>query len=196
MNQKQRYMVVMAQNLYFHAMADNRGVMLKLAARAAEEDIKEEMLLYAVLTKENARRQDIPDIDAAIEQYLAASFGVSVDFDITDALDRLIADGLVDRAAGRRAEGDAAERRARCISTASGMPSSTSYPIRSAPRAWSSPATSRPCQRRRLEALLRRTAKAQQKTWPAPSYRRAQAIWAPRRRSKHCCRPTSRRSMR
>jgi hypothetical protein len=48
-----------------------------------------------VLTKERARRQDIPDIDAAIEQYLAASFGVTVDFDITDALDRLIADGLV-----------------------------------------------------------------------------------------------------
>jgi hypothetical protein len=95
MNQKQRYMVVMAQNLYFHAMADNRGVMLKLAARAAEEDIKEEMLLYTVLTKETAKRQDIPEIDAAIEQYLAASFGVSVDFDITDALDRLLADGLV-----------------------------------------------------------------------------------------------------
>jgi hypothetical protein len=95
MNQKQRYMVVMAQNLYFHAMADNRGVMLKLAARAAEEDIKEEMLLYAVLTKEVCNRRDIPDIDAAIEQYLAASFGVSVDFDISDALSRLIADGIV-----------------------------------------------------------------------------------------------------
>jgi hypothetical protein len=95
MNQKQRYMVVMAQNLYFHAMADNRGVMLKLAARAAEEDIKEEMLLYAVLTKEVCNRRDVPDIDAAIEQYLAASFGVSVDFDISDALSRLIADGIV-----------------------------------------------------------------------------------------------------
>ena len=95
MNQKQRYMVVMAQNLYFHAMADNRGVMLKLAARAAEEDIKEEMLLYAVLSKEKARRADLPDIDAAIEQYLASSFGVSVDFDINDGLDRLIADGIV-----------------------------------------------------------------------------------------------------
>lgn len=95
MNQKQRYMVVMAQNLYFHAMADNRGVMLKLAARAAEEDVKEEMLLYSVLAKERARRQDIPDIDAAIEQYLAANFGVSVDFDIPDALSRLIADGIV-----------------------------------------------------------------------------------------------------
>lgn len=95
MNQKQRYMVVMAQNLYFHAMADNRGVMLKLAARAAEEDIKEEMLLYAVLSKEKARRADLPDIDAAIEQYLASSFGLSVDFDINDGLERLIADGIV-----------------------------------------------------------------------------------------------------
>ncbi len=104
MNQKQRYMVVMAQNLYFHAMADNRGVMLKLAARAAEEDIKEEMLLYSVLTKEKARRQDIPDIDAAIEQYLAASFGVSVDFDISDALERLIGDGLVAEHADGRLE--------------------------------------------------------------------------------------------
>ncbi len=94
-NQKNRYMVVMAQNLYFHAMADNRGVMLKLAARAAEEDVKEEMLLYSVLAKERARRQDLPDIDVAIEQYLNASFGVSVDFDIPDALQRLIHDGLV-----------------------------------------------------------------------------------------------------
>jgi hypothetical protein len=95
LNQKQRYMVIMAQNLYFHAMADNRGVMLKLAARAAEEDIKEEMLLYSVLAKERARRQDIPDIDAAIEQYLGSVFGVSVDFDIPDALSRLIEDGIV-----------------------------------------------------------------------------------------------------
>ncbi len=95
MNQKQRYLVVMAQNLYFHSMADNRGVMLKLAARAAEEDIKEEMLLYSVLAKENARKQDIPDIDTAIEQYLAASFGIAVDFDISDALRRLTEDGVV-----------------------------------------------------------------------------------------------------
>jgi hypothetical protein len=88
-------MVVMAKNLYFHAMADNRGVILKLAARAAEEDFKEEMLLYSVLAKERARRQDLPDIDAAIEQYLTSSFGVSVNFDIPDALQRLIADGIV-----------------------------------------------------------------------------------------------------
>jgi hypothetical protein len=95
MNQKQRYMVVMAQNLYFHAMADNRGVIIKLSDRAAEEDVKEEMLLYSVLAKEKATREDLPAIDAAIEQYLSATFGVTVDFDLDDALERLIEDGLV-----------------------------------------------------------------------------------------------------
>jgi hypothetical protein len=95
LNQKQRYMVVMAQNLYFHSMADNRGVLIKLADRAAEEDVKEEMLLYSVLAKERARRADLPAIDEAIEKYLMSSFGVSVDFDLEDALGRLIADGLV-----------------------------------------------------------------------------------------------------
>jgi hypothetical protein len=99
LNQKQRYLVVMAQNLYFHSMADNRGVMIKLADRAAEEDVKEEMLLYSVLAKETAQRKDLPAIDTAIEQYLTSSFGVTVDFDLEDALDRLIADGLVTEAA-------------------------------------------------------------------------------------------------
>ncbi len=94
-NQRQKYMVVMAQNLYFHAMADNRGVMIKLGARAAEEDVKEEMLLYSVLAKETAHRRDLPAIDMAIEQYMLTSFGLTMDFDIEDALERLLRDGIV-----------------------------------------------------------------------------------------------------
>lgn len=98
-NQKNRYMVIMAQNLYFHTMADNRGVILKIAARGAEEDIKEEMLLYSVLAKEKSNRSDLPAIDHAIEKYLNKTFGVHVDFDLEDALDRLIRDGIVKEAA-------------------------------------------------------------------------------------------------
>jgi Protein of unknown function (DUF3754) len=94
-NQKNRYMVTMSQNLYFHAMADNRGVLSMLADRAAEEDVKEEMLLYTVLAKEVVRRFELDQVDAAIESYMQATFGVEVNFDIQDALDRLIADGLV-----------------------------------------------------------------------------------------------------
>jgi hypothetical protein len=76
-------------------MAGNRGVMIKLAERAAEEDIKEEVLLYSVLSKAPARRSDIPMIDKAIEQHLKRTFELDVDFDVSDALQRLIADGIV-----------------------------------------------------------------------------------------------------
>ncbi|MET0652005.1 MAG: TMEM143 family protein [Hyphomicrobiaceae bacterium] len=93
--QRNRYMVVMAQNLYFHAMADNRGVVTLLADRAAEEDVKEEMLLYSVLAKAPANIADLGHLDQAIEQYLARTFNIDVDFDVSDALRRLKEDGIV-----------------------------------------------------------------------------------------------------
>lgn len=93
-NTRQKYMVVMAQNLYFHALADNRGVIMTLADRAADEDVKEEMLLYSVLAKETVRREDLQAVDRAIEQYLYKSFGINVDFDLEDALERLLRDGI------------------------------------------------------------------------------------------------------
>ena len=53
------------------------------------------MLLYTVLSKEKASRSDLPAIDRAIEQYLTRTFGVSIDFDLEDALGRLLHDGIV-----------------------------------------------------------------------------------------------------
>jgi hypothetical protein len=94
-NQRNRYMYVLAQNLYFHAMADNRGVMTLLADRAAEEDVKEEMLLYSVLAKERVNIADLRQVDEAIEHYLMDTFAIDVDFDVDDALGRLAAEGIV-----------------------------------------------------------------------------------------------------
>lgn len=98
-NQRNKYMVKMAQNLYSHALADNRGVMTLLAERAAEEDLKEEILLYTILAKAKAREHDIPAIDKAIERYLAKTFGIDVNFDVADALHRLKQEGVVTVAA-------------------------------------------------------------------------------------------------
>jgi hypothetical protein len=95
LNQRTRYMVVLAQNLYFHAMADNRGVMTLLADRAAEEDLKEEMLLYSVLAKERVNVANLRQVDEAIEGYLATTFKIDVDFDVDDALHRLKEEGIV-----------------------------------------------------------------------------------------------------
>jgi Protein of unknown function (DUF3754) len=93
--QRNKYMMTLAQNLYFHAMADNRGVLTLLADRAAEEDVKEELLLYSVLAKQQANIRDLDEIDAAIERYLKTTFGFDANFDIDDALKRLLADGIV-----------------------------------------------------------------------------------------------------
>jgi hypothetical protein len=94
-NQRNRYMVVMARNLYFHSMADNRGVMTLLADRAAEEDVKEEMLLYAMLAREPVNIRDLKKLDKEIEEYLAKTFDIHVNFDEEDALRRLKQDGVV-----------------------------------------------------------------------------------------------------
>lgn len=95
MSTRQRYMVTMAQNLYFHSMADNRGVITLMADRAVEEDIKEEMLLYSVLAKDSVYRHELPDVKVAIEQHLYNAFEIDVHFDLHDALERLMEDGIV-----------------------------------------------------------------------------------------------------
>jgi hypothetical protein len=94
-HKRNEYMVTMAQNLYFHALADNRGVMNVLADRAAEEDVKEEILLYSVLAKEPVHVNELNDIDVAIEQQLFNTFGMNLNFDLHDALQRLQRDGIV-----------------------------------------------------------------------------------------------------
>lgn len=98
-NQRNRYMVTMAQNLYFHALGDNRGALCLLGDRAAEEDVKEEMLLYCVLAKATVNRRELREVDEAIEQYMLNTFGVNVNFDLDDALGRLMDTGIVEQAA-------------------------------------------------------------------------------------------------
>jgi hypothetical protein len=94
-NQRNRYMAVLARNLYFHSMADNRGVMTLLADRAADEDIKEEMLLYTAIANARVSIRDLNAVDEVIEQYLSKTFGVHVNFDMEDALARLKQEGIV-----------------------------------------------------------------------------------------------------
>jgi hypothetical protein len=94
-NQRNRYMVVLARNLYFHSMADNRGVMTLLADRAADEDNKEELLLYTAIANARVNIRELNAVDRTIERYLSDTFGLDVNFDVEDALSRLKGDGIV-----------------------------------------------------------------------------------------------------
>lgn len=94
-NTRNKYMMQLAQNLYFQSLAHNRGVLTLLIDRAEEEDIKEDALLYALLAKESMRGEEIGDARLAVEQFLAQEFGVAVRYDIEEAIGRLMRDGLL-----------------------------------------------------------------------------------------------------
>ena len=94
-NTRNKYMLALSQRLYFHSLADNRGVLTLLVDRGEEEDIKEEMLLYTFLLSHTMPAHDMREMDEWIESFLETEFGVRVDFEIEDAIVRLVKDGMV-----------------------------------------------------------------------------------------------------
>lgn len=105
-NQRNEYMMTLAQNLYFHNLANNRGVLTLLVDRAEEEDTKEELLLYSFLVRNKNEGANI-SLRAAkeqIEEHLRREFNVDIEFDHEDAFSRLLRDGLVKRTGQGRYE--------------------------------------------------------------------------------------------
>jgi hypothetical protein len=92
---RNHYMMVLAQNLYFCSLANNRGALTLIADGAEEEDVKEDMLLYAFLARHPSGHDALPQLKTLVTRFLAERCGVSVNFDAEDALKRLRADGLV-----------------------------------------------------------------------------------------------------
>jgi hypothetical protein len=88
-------MMVLAQNLYFCSLANNRGALTLIADGAEEEDVKEDMLLYAFLARHPSGHDALPQLKTLVTRFLAERCGVGVNFDAEDALKRLRADGLV-----------------------------------------------------------------------------------------------------
>lgn len=95
MQVRTRYMMQLAQSLYFQNLANNQGVLALLAERGEDEDIKEELLLYTLIARHGGSRAELGRAKLGIEQYLLESFGVHVEFDAEDALGRLIEEGVV-----------------------------------------------------------------------------------------------------
>ncbi len=92
---RDRYRMQLAQSLYFQNLANNQGALAVMVDEAEEEDVKEEILLYAHLLGHTVNYTQLESVKENINTFLHANFGVDVNFDIYDALRRLIANGLV-----------------------------------------------------------------------------------------------------
>lgn len=101
-NRKLRFMQALTQNLYFKNLDNNAGVFHRLANDAEEEESKEAILAYYfLLTAE--QRLSKSELDRTIESWFEGRWNYRVDFEIEDALGKLMALGLVQESEGRLA---------------------------------------------------------------------------------------------
>lgn len=97
LGQRTRYMMLLAQRLYFHNLANNRAALTLLADRAEEEIYKNALLAWHIL--DTGGTFDSADaLRQAVEKMLSSEFGVHIRFDIEAALATLDQAGLITRA--------------------------------------------------------------------------------------------------
>ena len=98
-NRKLRFMQTLTQNLYFKNLDNNAGVFHRLANDAEEEECKEAILAYYFLlvSEEPLTRSGL---DRTIENWLAKRWDCVVDFEIDDALKKLVTFGMVQEIEG------------------------------------------------------------------------------------------------
>jgi len=92
-NRKLRFMQTLTQNLYFKNLDNNAGVFHRLVDDAEEEECKEAILAYYFLLINQPLSK--AGLDHKIEQWLENKWQCSVDYEIDDALNKLLTLGLV-----------------------------------------------------------------------------------------------------
>lgn len=93
-NRKLKYTQALTENLYFKLLDNNAGVIYRLLEDAEESEGKESLLAYYCLLAAG-RPLTMADLDGLIERWFAEKWQCKLDFDIGDALDKLLQLGLV-----------------------------------------------------------------------------------------------------
>jgi len=95
--QQKHYKMVLSRSLYTHSLDINIGVIAALLDQALDEDIKEALLAYFVLLQAGDEFLNRDEVKQKAEELLQTHYGVSIDFEISDALTKLRKDGLVNQ---------------------------------------------------------------------------------------------------
>jgi hypothetical protein len=91
-HQALRYQLEINGNLYFRNVSNNAGMFDAIIGAAEEQEFKEAVLAYFFLLGQPAGREEL---DRKIEAWLAARYGVEVDFELDDGLAKLERLGLL-----------------------------------------------------------------------------------------------------
>ncbi|MCQ8877983.1 TMEM143 family protein [Pseudoalteromonas shioyasakiensis] len=95
-NRKIRFMKALSDNLYFKNLDNNAGVLHTLVDAAQEEDVKEALLAYTFLLN-SPQGLSASQLDDEIETWFKQQHDCVLDFEISDALQKLTKMQLVNK---------------------------------------------------------------------------------------------------
>jgi hypothetical protein len=95
-NRKIQFMKTLTDSLYFKNLDNNQGVFHHLIDAAEEEEFKEAMLAYYFLLTEK-KDLNIESLDQIIEKWFRESFDFPMNFEVNDAISKLVRLNLVEK---------------------------------------------------------------------------------------------------
>ncbi len=90
LSRKTKYMNTLSSNLYFQNSANNASALTHLVDSAETEECKELLLAYYILYVERRRDYTQDGLDRRAEQWLRTEFGVEANFEVSDAVRKLV----------------------------------------------------------------------------------------------------------
>ncbi len=96
LRQRTEYMAKLAKSLYFYNLDNDAGALAWLVETASSEEAKEVLLAYAMLHRQGPMTAEA--LDRAVEGFLKARFGISINYQVRDGVRKLAELGLLHRA--------------------------------------------------------------------------------------------------
>ena len=88
---KDKYQLNLTRSLYYQNLDNNAGVLFRILDEAEEQECREVILAYALLRRRAGEIGWTEDeLDAATERFLHDALGFAVDFEVADALQKLV----------------------------------------------------------------------------------------------------------
>jgi hypothetical protein len=99
LSSRTKYLHALSSSLYFQNLANNASALAYLVDAAEAEECKELLLAYYVLYVERQRDFSQQELDRRVEEWLRTEFDLKVDFEVSDAVRKLIEKQLLVRRA-------------------------------------------------------------------------------------------------
>jgi hypothetical protein len=94
---KEKYQLNLTQNLYYQKLDGDLGAILRMIDEAEDQEFRESLTAWFLLWRLAPHDGwSLEELDQSAEQFLQAELKRDVDFDVEDALDKMIRWGIVD----------------------------------------------------------------------------------------------------